>query len=86
MCVSCVSNADFLLVNGAVAAGAARAAFRRFTTPRPVRAARAAERHARAEAENVAFVASLGLDPAKVLGPAPSEPAGGGTTPVSVAR
>ena len=70
-----MTNAEFIVANGAVAAAAATQGARRigvylgWLSPTHL-----AEKKASAHMQNVAFVASLGLDPDVVLGPGPQEP------------
>jgi hypothetical protein len=75
MCVQCLTNTEFLLANGAVAAAAATSGARRFGMYVGwLRPTYLAEKKASAHMQNVAFIASLGLDPDVVLGPGPQEP------------
>jgi len=73
--MNCMTNTEFFVANGAVVAAAATQGARRFgmyvgwLSPNHL-----AEKKASAHMQNVAFVASLGLDPDVVLGPGPQEP------------
>lgn len=75
MCVNCVTSTEFLVVNSAIVAGAATHGVRRLGASLGlINLPSRAERKASAHMENVAFIASLGLDPDEVLGPGPTEP------------
>lgn len=82
MCLNCVSNTEFLVANGAIVAGAATHGVRQLGASLGlIQMSSRAERKASAHMEDVAFIASLGLDPDTVLGPGPNEPSPPVTAP-----
>lgn len=82
MCVQCVTNTEVLVVNGAVVAGAATHGLRQLGASLGlIQVSSRAERKVSAHMEDVAFIASLGLDPDAVLGPGPNEPSPSATVP-----
>jgi hypothetical protein len=85
MCVQCVTNTEFLVVNGAVATAAVTHGVRRVGASLGlIDTGTREERKASAHMEDVAFVASLGLDPDVVLGRGPEEPSPPVTSPSPV--
>lgn len=75
MCINCVTSTEFLVVNGAIVAGAATHGARQIGAALGlIQMSSRAERKASAHMQDVAFIASLGLDPDTVLGPGPNEP------------
>lgn len=75
MCMNCVTSTEFLVANGAIAAAAVTHGARQIGASLGIiQMSSRAERKASAHMEDVAFIASLGLDPDAVLGPAPNEP------------
>lgn len=75
MCMNCVTSTEFLVVNSAIVAGAATHGVRQLGASLGlIQMSTRAERKASAHMEDVAFIASLGLDPDAVLGPGPNEP------------
>lgn len=71
MCASCLTNADAVVWNSVAMVGLGAAGVRRL---RDVATGRSAlDRRREAYARNAAFVRSLDLDPAEVLGPPPAD-------------
>ena len=72
MCWQCVSNTEMFLFSGAFASSAVHQGTRHLAYSLGLVSPEArTEREAKIYRENVAFMESLGLDPAVVLGPAP---------------
>ena len=73
MCVNCLGSAELAVMQGTAVAAFARAGLVRgrewLTGTDPL------ERRLAAHRANAAFLASMGLDPNAVLGPAPTAPA-----------
>ncbi|MEJ7765731.1 MAG: hypothetical protein WKF86_09570 [Acidimicrobiales bacterium] len=71
MCTTCMTNAEAIVLNTAMATGAAVSLARRVNDA--LRGVTAADRQVAAHAANARFVSSLGHDPVAILGPPPQE-------------